>query len=167
MIALLIAGCIGGGIYYFLSQKDSRSLNDDEEDTEMVDEEEDMDDEEDMDKEDDTYIVEEADEEEEEAVEEEKAEPAQPTTRRMNLSGDADGYPLALSLEIGPDNRVTGTFNDESTGNTTQVSGTMTNGSIRLTGRGCTFRIAPEGHIYTGTLTKGNGKSQELHLVSR
>ena len=77
---------------------------------EMVDEdtdEDDMDDE-DMD-EDDTYVIEEKVEEEEEA--EEEVAP-QPTNRKLNLSGDADGYPLTLSLEITPDNRVSGTFND-------------------------------------------------------
>ena len=169
LIALLLAGGIGGGIYYFLSQKDSRTLDDDEEDMEMVDEdtdEDDMDDE-DID-EDDTYVIEEKVEEEEEA--EEEVAP-QPTNRKLNLSGDADGYPLTLSLEITPDNRVSGTFNNETTGSTIQVSGSSSNGAIRLTGRGdrttYTFRIVPEGHIYTGTLTKGNSKSQELHLVGR
>ena len=44
LIALLLAGGIGGGIYYFLSQKDSRTLDDDEEDMEMVDEDTDEDD---------------------------------------------------------------------------------------------------------------------------
>ena len=165
LIALLLAGGIGGGIYYYLNQKDSRPLDDEEEDMELVDE---ADDEVDMDEEDtdeeDTYVIEEEEEAEEEVA-------PQPTNRQLNLTGDADGYPLTLSLEITPDNHVSGTFNNETTGSTIQVSGSSSNGAIRLTGRGdhttYTLRIVPEGHIYTGTLTKGNGKSQELHLVGK
>ena len=177
-IALLVAAAIGGGIYYFMNQKDSRhhaDADEDEEETEIIDENE-----EDEDGDDDYVIGRDEDDEESDEEENENGDgneddgntPADNPNapKPMTLSGDADGYPLTLTLEIAPDGHVTGTYKNESDA-TIRVTGNKPGDAIRLTGTAnritYTFRIMPEGRLYTGTIETSSGKNMELHLTAQ
>jgi len=171
-IALLVAAAIGGGVYYFLNQKDSRSHHDidedDEDEIEMTDDEDD----EDMD-EDDSFVIGRDDPDDEDEEDDEDDTPATDPNapKPLNLTGDADGYPLSLTLEIGADGRVKGTYKNDTEETTIQVTGTQSGNAIYLAGTAnrttYTFRIMPEGRLYTGTIETDNGKSMELHLTAQ
>lgn len=109
-------------------------------------------------------------------VEDEPAAPAATPVspdepRLLNLEGDADGYPLSLRLTIQPNGRVEGDYKNEQQGTIVRVSGTYSGGAMQLSGRlgrtTYTFRVRPDGHIYTGSFTTSTGKNLELHLVER
>lgn len=173
-IALLVVAAVAGGIYYFTNQEKSRHhAGIDDEDDEMETEDEDnhnLDDEAD----DDTYVMgrEHNDEEEEEEEEEASAPPVRDANapQTLTLSGDADGYPLTLTLQVNANGRITGTYKDDSQGTTLQLSGTKAGDAMRLEGRSgqttYTFRIVPDGRLFTGILNAG-GASRELHLTER
>ena len=147
LAALLIAGGIVGGICYLLSQKDEPEVVvvDDDEVTDVGEED--------------------TDEPQEHATAPQLQREPVRQNRQLTLRGDADGFPLTLTLEMGQDNRVSGTYTNESTGTETAVSGSTTGGEIRLTGNGYTLRIVPDGHIFTGTLSRGGAPDRELHLT--
>lgn len=179
---LLIAG-LGVGAYFFLN-RDSRPAivnNDDSFDEDENDDE--------MDEKDDAYAIDDEDITDEEPTSEDvpanepvannraaaDIEPVAPQPSANNgrgiiMTGDADGYPLTLTLNIGADGNVSGIYKNEQ-GTEINVSGTESNGVINLRGRSnrgnCSFRIVPDGHIFTGTFTNAAGKRQELHLTSR
>ena len=186
LIALLLAAGIGGGVYYFLSQKSNNTEMSDEEDEEEIDDD-------DADEPDDTGDTEDADDPSDtddtdgtEGTDDAEAQEApsstthiiteddvaaaisHSSTRKLVLKGDADGYLLTLTLETDANHKVTGTYHNETDGTTMNVTGTNDNGTIRLTGKKAgiiyTFRIVPEGNIFTGTLSTRN-KNRELHLT--
>ena len=169
-ISLLVAAAIGGGIYYFLNQKDSRPHHDadedDEDEIEMTDDEDD----EDMD-EDDSFVIGRDDPDDEDADDEADTPATDPNAPKpLKLTGDADGYPLTLTLEVSADGRVKGTYKNDTEETTIQVTGTQSGNAIYLTGNAnrttYTFRIAPEGRLYTGTIETGS-KTMELHLTAQ
>ena len=190
LIAMLVALVIAGGgaaAYFFLYDKDSRTTKHDK------DEEKDTDNDEDMDDDDDVYAIDDEDingtgdndnvygtDDEDATVDEADnmtdTEPAatpstaDDTQRSFTLTGDADGYPLTLNLTI-DNQQVSGTYKDETAGTTLNVSGQMGNDVIMLTGRSAnktyTFRIVPEGRIYTGTFSQTGGRTLELHLTKK
>ena len=174
MIVLLVAA-IGAGAYYFLSQDKSRThaFNDDEEETLLDDE--DATDEDTMEEEEDAYDM----RRHQQATEEEAAEDDRPTPpapnangpQTLELKGDADGYPLTLSLQISANGRVTGSYKNLSAGTTMQLSGTKNGDAILLTGNAdrtrYTFRIRPDGRLYVGTFEKAGGSTLELHLTEQ
>lgn len=188
LIALLVCAGIGAGVYFFLNQKSSRHSSDDDdddEDEEVVDEDDDDDDDAyDMNRRrgngEETDRDRNGDEEEnnegsttnrrENTGNDDEGTPTTPTgPQQMVLAGDADGYPMTLTLTEGANGNLTGTYKNETSGVDMQVSGTKNNDVIALTGRGggttYSFRIVPEGHIYTGTLITGDGQKKELHLA--
>ena len=174
MIVLLVAA-IGAGAYYFLSQDKSRThaFNDDEEET-LIDDE-DATDEDTMEEEEDAYDM----RRHQQATEEEAADDDRPTPpapnangpQTLELKGDADGYPLTLSLQINANGRVTGSYKNLSAGTTMQLSGTKNGDAILLTGNAdrtrYTFRIRPDGRLYVGTFEKAGGSTLELHLTEQ
>jgi len=181
VIALLIAAGIGAGLYFLLGQQKGRShdIEDEEEsDTEMNNENNLNEDDPERDSDDDTYIVGGRDEDDENTEnnrnnsEDEPVAPVQDPNapQALTLTGDADGYPLTLTLEIAANGKVKGSYKNGTDNTTIQVSGTKSGDAIQLTGRAnratYTFRIRPEGHLYIGTLNTSGGKSQELHLTA-
>ena len=174
MIVLLVAA-IGAGAYYFLSQDKSRThaFNDDEEETLLDDE--DATDEDTMEEEEDAYDMRRHQQApEEEAADDDRPTPPAPNAngpQTLELKGDADGYPLTLSLQIGANGRVTGSYKNLSAGTTMQLSGTKNGDAILLTGNAdrtrYTFRIRPDGRLYVGTFEKAGGSTLELHLTEQ
>ncbi|MBR3067822.1 MAG: hypothetical protein IKG77_08795 [Prevotella sp.] len=174
MIVLLVAA-IGAGAYYFLSQDKSRphAFNDDEEETLLDDE--DATDEDTMEEEEDAYDMRRHQQApEEEAAEDDRPTPPAPNAngpQTLELKGDADGYPLTLSLQINANGRVTGSYKNLSEGTTMQLSGTKNGDAILLTGNAdrtrYTFRIRPDGRLYVGTFEKAGGSTLELHLTEQ
>ena len=85
----------------------------------------------------------------------------------LSLIGDADGFPLKLTLSIVNGN-VTGTYKNVNYGTTMTVRGTMVNNVISLEGVAdqtiYTFKIIAEGENYTGTFGRVGGKTMKLHL---
>jgi len=165
-IALLVAAAIGAGVYYFTNQKDSRHHTDadeDEEDTEIMDED-------DEDEDEDDYVIGREDEDEDDEGSP-SVEPDPNAPQPLNLTGDADGYPLTLTLEVSADGRVRGTYKNDGEEPPIQVSGTKSGDAIHLTGAAnnttYTFRIRPEGRLYTGIVETSSGKSMELHLTAK
>ena len=185
LIAMLIALVIAGGgaaAYFFIVDKDSHSTK---KVKEAVDEDDDEDD-------DDIYPLDGDDingtgdgdnvfgttGEDNTAAEPDNSTDQEPTAtppaddarHGLTLIGDADGYPLTLSLTI-DNEQVNGTYKDETTGTTVSVSGQKGNDVFMLTGRAAnktyTFRIVPEGRLYTGTLSQTGGRTLELHLTKQ
>ncbi len=176
LIAVLLLGGLGAGAYFLFGQDNKKNHADDAVDTdeeEMAEEAAEADDEEDGEYADDVYDASADVYEEEEAY----AEPDEPAMaeppvgpRQLVLNGDADGYPLKLTLSIDGE-QVSGTYNNLTSGTTMTVSGTMADDVIRLTGRAdnttYTFRIKPEGHLYIGTFSSASGTTLELHLTEQ
>jgi hypothetical protein len=111
---------------------------------------------------------------EEEAAEDNRPTPPAPNAndpQTLELKGDADGYPLTLSLQISANGRVTGSYKNLSAGTTMQLSGTKNGDAILLTGNAdrtrYTFRIRPDGRLYVGTFEKAGGSTLELHLTEQ
>lgn len=87
--------------------------------------------------------------------------------KKLSLIGDADGFPLKLTLSIVNGN-VTGTYKNINYGTTMIVSGTMIDNVIYLEGKAdqsnYTFQIIAKGGEYTGTFGKVGGRTMKLHL---
>lgn len=175
-LGIIVVAGLGVGAYFFLLRdKTPENVYDDEWDRNGY--EEDADNDEGMvadESDDDAYAIQDEDLATPDHQVADNSEPvaAQPVasgTRSIIMSGDADGYPLTLELNIEANGNVSGTYKNEQ-GTTLNVSGTESNGVISLRGRSnsgsFSFRIVPDGHIYTGTFSKG-GKNRELHLTAR
>ena len=172
-IGVLTLAAVGAALYFFLWRTPDTPTprTDFDEEEEYIDESSDLDD-------DSAYDLSAEEEEgadDDAAIEEPTEEEMEPqpiseaVAPQLNLTGDADGYPLSLQLNIGNDGRVTGEYNDLQNNRTVNVSGTKSGDVITLQGRGggrtYNFRIVPTGRIYTGTLRTSSGQEKELHLT--
>lgn len=87
--------------------------------------------------------------------------------KEFSLIGDADGFPLKLTLSIVNEN-VTGIYKNVNYGTTMTVRGTMVDNVIYLEGTAdhtnYEFQIIAEGENYTGTFGRVGGKKMKLHL---
>lgn len=87
--------------------------------------------------------------------------------KELFLIGDADGFPLELTLSIVNGN-VTGIYKNINYGTTMTVHGTIVDNVIYLEGAADNtnyeFQIIAEGENYTGTFGKAGGKKMNLHL---
>lgn len=87
--------------------------------------------------------------------------------KELSLIGDADGFPLKLTLSIVNGN-VTGIYKNVNYGTTMTVRGTMVDNVIYLEGAAdhtnYEFQIIAEGENYTGTFGRVGGKKMKLHL---
>lgn len=85
----------------------------------------------------------------------------------LSLIGDADGFPLKLTLSIVNEN-VTGIYKNVNYGTTMRVRGRMVDNVIYLEGSAdhtnYEFQIIAEGENYTGTFGRVGGKRMKLHL---
>lgn len=85
----------------------------------------------------------------------------------LSLIGDADGFPLKLTLSI-VDENVTGIYKNVNYGTTMTVRGTMVDNVIYIEGAAdhtnYEFQIIAEGEYYTGTFGRVGGKKMKLHL---
>lgn len=85
----------------------------------------------------------------------------------LSLIGDADGFPLKLTLSIINEN-VTGIYKNVKYGTTMTVRGTMVDNVIYIEGAAdhtnYEFQIIAEGENYTGTFGRVGGKKMKLHL---
>lgn len=87
--------------------------------------------------------------------------------KELLLAGDADGFPLKLTLNIVNEN-VTGIYKNVNYGTTMTVRGTIVDNVIYLEGAAdhtnYEFQIIAEGDNYTGTFGMVGGKKMKLHL---
>lgn len=85
----------------------------------------------------------------------------------LSLVGDADGFPLELTLSI-VDGYVSGLYRNVNHGITMKVTGTMNDNVISLEGTAdnanYAFQIIDVGKYYTGTFGRVNGKKMKLYL---
>ena len=87
--------------------------------------------------------------------------------KELSLIGDADGFPLKLTLNI-VNKKVTGIYKNVNYGTTMTVRGTMDDNVICLEGTAdhtnYEFQIIANGENYTGTFGKVGGKKMKLNL---
>lgn len=85
----------------------------------------------------------------------------------LSLIGDADGFPLKLTLSIVNEN-VTGIYKNVKYGTTMTVRGTMVDNVIYIEGAAdhtnYEFQIIAEGENYTGTFGRVGGKKRNCIL---
>lgn len=89
---------------------------------------------------------------------------------QLELVGDADGFPLKLTLDINY-KEVTGMYKNVKYGTTMKVKGTIENGVIELTGSAdlttYVFHIVNEGDMFIGSFGRIDGKPLKLHFMKQ